>query len=374
MFISRIAQAALVLLGALPAYGAIVESPSQTKRATVCNGHSELCNRTFGNVTYIGTHNSYSVGSNNLAANQDYDATQQLTDGVRMLQVQAHLQNGAIRLCHTSCLLMDGGLFTDYLKKVKTWLDSNPNEVISILIVNIDNQPASSFAAIYQAASMVDISYAPPTTSVAADQWPTLGTLIDSGKRVLTFMDNSADATAAPYIIDEFTNIWETPYNVVENSFPCTLNRTDGTAEGKMGLSNHFLDKYATVLGIQSLVPDKDALNQTNGVSGVGSLGQEVQTCLALNGKHQTFFLVDYYNYGEGSVFEVAAAANGVTYDSTKTIAPPIINGGSSTSSSSTPRTTANAAPGMQLSNVGSMAWAASFLAIGVALGGVAVL
>jgi hypothetical protein len=73
-------------------------------------------------------------------------------------------------------------------------------------------------------------------------------------------------------------------------------------------------------------------------------------------------------------VFEVAAAANGVTYDSTKTIAPPIINGGSSTSSSSTPRTTANAAPGMQLSNVGSMAWAASFLAIGVALGGVAVL
>lgn len=101
-----------------------------------------------------------------------------------------------------SQLLLDGGLFADYLKKVKTWLDSNPNEVISILIVNIENQPASSFAAVYEAANMVDISYAPATTSVTADQWPTLGTLIDTGKRVLTFMDNSADATAAPYIID----------------------------------------------------------------------------------------------------------------------------------------------------------------------------
>ncbi|KAF8711775.1 PLC-like phosphodiesterase, partial [Rhizoctonia solani] len=366
MFISRIAQAALVLLGALPTHGATIESSSQTKRATICNGY--------------------------MAANQDYDVTQQLTDGIRMLQVQAHLQNGAIRLCHTSCLLMDGGLFTEYLKKVKTWLDSNPNEVISILIVNIDNQPASSFAAIYEAASMVDISYAPSTPTVAADQWPTLGTLIDSGKRVLTFMDNSADSTAVPYIIDEFSNIWETAYNVVDNAFPCTLNRTDGTAEGKMGLSNHFLDKYASVLGIQSLVPDKDALNQTNAVSGVGSLGQEVQTCLALNGKHQTFFLVDvslvvvcrdevteitlcqYYNYGEGSVFQVAATTNGVTYDASKTIAPPITNGGSNSSSSSSPRTSANAAPGMQLVNVGWIAWAGSFLAIGATLGGVAII
>ncbi|CAE6493370.1 unnamed protein product [Rhizoctonia solani] len=355
MFIPRIAQAALVLLGALPVYGAT------------------LCNRTFGNVTYIGTHDSYAVGSNNLAANQDYDVTQQLTDGIRMLQVQAHLQNGVIRLCHTSCLLLDGGSFTDYLKKVKTWLDSNPNEVISILIVNIDNQPASSFAAIYEAASMVNLSYAPATKSVTADQWPTLGTLIDSGKRVLTFMDNSADATAAPYLIDEFSNIWETAYNVVDTAFPCTLNRTDGTAEGKMGLSNHFLDKYASVLGVQSLVPDKESLNQTNGVSGVGSLGQEAQTCVALNGKHQTFFLVDYYNYGVGSVFRVAATANGVSYDTTKTIAPPIVSGSVSTSTS-TARNTANSAPGLQLSSVGWMAWAGSFLAMGAALGGLATL
>lgn len=373
MIVTRIAQAALVLLGALPAVHSQMLVKSESKRATVCNGYSELCSRTYGNVTYIGAHNSYAVGSNNLAANQDYDVTQQLKDGIRLLQIQAHNQNGAIHLCHSSCLLFDGGLLSDYLKKVKSWMDSNPTEVVTILIVNIDNQPASTFATAYQTASLVDLSYAPDTTAVKADQWPTLGTLIDMGKRLLTFMDNSADASAAPYIIDEFTNIWETAFDVTDTAFPCTLNRTAGTADGKMGLSNHFLDTYASVIGVQSLVPDKDSLNSTNAVTGVGSIGQEAETCAALNGKQQTFFLVDYYNYGLGSVFQVAASANGVTYDTTKTIAPPITStDGSSASSSSTSH--ANSASGLSSLGWTHMGWASALIMGGAALGGLVAL
>jgi hypothetical protein len=60
-----------------------------------------------------------------------------------------------------------------------------------------------------------------------------------------------------------------------------------------MGLSNHFLDTYATIISVRSLVPDKASLNTTNAVSGVGSLGQEAETCAALNGKQQTFYMVD---------------------------------------------------------------------------------
>ncbi|KAG8745491.1 hypothetical protein FRC10_007838 [Ceratobasidium sp. 414] len=366
MFVSRIAQAALVLLAALPASNARALLKPQSRRATVCNGYSELCSRTYGNVTYIGAHNSYAVGSNNLAANQDYDVTQQLTDGIRLLQVQAHNQNSAIRLCHSSCLLYDGGLLSDYLKKVKSWMDKNPTEVVTILIVNIDNQPAATFAAAYQTASLVDLSYTPDTAVVQADKWPTLGTLIDTGKRVITFMDNGADASAAPYIIDEFTNVWETAFDVTDTAFPCTLNRTAGTADGKLGLSNHFLDTYASIIGVQSLVPDKASLKQTNAVGGVGSIGQEALTCLTLNGKQQTFFLVDYYNYGLGSVFQVAASANGVTYNASKTIAPPITSTGSSSSPSSSSH--ANAALG--LSSVSWMSWASALLTLGAAFGG----
>jgi len=36
--------------------------------------HSQYCNRSYGNITYLGTHDSYAVGTNNLAVNQDYDS------------------------------------------------------------------------------------------------------------------------------------------------------------------------------------------------------------------------------------------------------------------------------------------------------------
>ena len=42
MFVPRIAQAALVLLAALPAYNAQMLEKPQSKRATVCNGYSEV--------------------------------------------------------------------------------------------------------------------------------------------------------------------------------------------------------------------------------------------------------------------------------------------------------------------------------------------
>lgn len=195
--------------------------------------------------------------------------------------------------------------------------------------------------------------------------------------------------------VAEFTNIWETAFDVTDPSFPCTLNRTAGTADGKMGLSNHFLDKYASIVGVQSLVPDKDSLNTTNAASGPGSLGEEAKTCLALNKKQQTFFLVDvrtlslfpflsyfsrpsligcyalqYYNYGLGSVFQVAADANGVTYDSSKTIAPPITStGGGSSSASSTSTRTTNAAMSVQALSLG-WSLAGAMVAVGAVVGG----
>jgi hypothetical protein len=48
-----------------------------TSRATTCNGHAELCSRSYGNVTFVGTHNSYAVGGG-VADNQGWNITQQL--------------------------------------------------------------------------------------------------------------------------------------------------------------------------------------------------------------------------------------------------------------------------------------------------------
>lgn len=56
-----------------------------------------------------------------------------------------------------------------------------------------------------------------------------------------------------------------------------------------MYLINHFLDE--DIAGI--LVPDKSQASQTNGVSGTGSLGQQVDTCVAQYNRDPNFMLVD---------------------------------------------------------------------------------
>ena len=49
------------------------------RRATPssCNGHAELCDRSYGNVTFIGTHNSYGNGSS-IMDNQGKGVVEQL--------------------------------------------------------------------------------------------------------------------------------------------------------------------------------------------------------------------------------------------------------------------------------------------------------
>lgn len=91
---------------------------------------------------------------------------------------------------------------THHLRAVKTWLDGNPNDVVTLLIVNSDDLPPSQYDSVFQAADLVNISYAPPQATVPISQWPTMGSLIDSGKRLITFMDAEADFTSVPYIID----------------------------------------------------------------------------------------------------------------------------------------------------------------------------
>ncbi|VDB86616.1 unnamed protein product [Peniophora sp. CBMAI 1063] len=357
-----------LLLGAPAALSLLIstaQAVAPARRATTCNGYAELCDRSFGNITFVGAHDSYAVGVGKTAANQDYDITQQLNDGIRMLQVQAHNKDGTIELCHSSCSLLDGGSLQDYLGTLKSWLDSNTNDVVSLLIVNNDDLPASQFGSVFSAAGLESLSYSPSASSLTASEWPTLGSLIDNGTRLLTFMDFKADFTSVPYIIDEFSNIWETAYDVTDTTFDCAVNRSSGDTSTSMYLINHFLDKTTTLLGTTIFTPDTSALNTTNGVSGTGALGTQVSTCAAEYGRNPNFMLVDYYEYGNGSVFEVAATANGVTYSPTSAIATP-----KSTSSSTT--AAASSAMKPMISTAAALSLFAT--ASGVLLGGALVL
>ncbi|KAL1676159.1 PLC-like phosphodiesterase [Schizophyllum commune] len=323
-------SAAQVALSLVSASGIALGASAPLRRASTCNGFSELCDKSFGNVSFVGAHDSYAVGTDNLAVNQDYDVTQQLKDGIRMLQLQVHNQDNTLQLCHTSCSLFNGGTLEDYLKKVKSWMDDNTNDVLSILIVNIDNVAPTEYATVFESAGLDQVSYSPSTSTLPASGWPTLGEMIDDGKRLVTFLDNQADTSSVSYLVDEFTNIWETAYDVTDTTFDCEVNRTKGDTSTQMYLINHFLDKV--LLG--NPVPDKDNADTTNAASGTGSLGTQVETCTSQYGRAPNFMLVDFYEYGGGSVFQVAADINGVTYDNSSVAQPKDSSSSSSDSDS----------------------------------------
>ncbi|KAI4745197.1 hypothetical protein E4T50_04436 [Aureobasidium sp. EXF-12298] len=293
-----------------------------TKRATACNNSPDLCSKAYNNVTYLGAHNSpflrdTSTG-NSESGNQFYNSTVQLSAGVRLLTGQVHNNNGSLHMCHTSCTLLDAGLLSDWLSEIKTWMDGNPNEVVTVLLVNSDDSSASDLASAYTTAGITSYAYT-PTSTTAPTEWPTLQTLINDGKRLLNFVASLSDNTAAPYLMDEFTYIFENNYdNTSPSNFSCAANRpstvttSSALQQNLMPLMNHFLYETTDLFGTTIESPDLGNISTTNSASGgTGALGTSATECTTTYGQAPTYLLVDFFNVGPA--IETADRLNGVT-------------------------------------------------------------
>jgi hypothetical protein len=256
----------------------------------------------------------------------------------------------------------------DYLTKVKSWMDVNPNEgeppsssgrrrvrthrakqawssspvfalaVISMIIVNSDSIPPSTYASAFDRAGVTSVTYKPTSAVTTIDAWPTLGSMIENGGRMVVFMDYNADYTSVNWIIDgewsesvdwknvrkqptdgeslvvvEFSNMWEDAYDVTDQEFACNVNRSTGSPTTTLSMTNHFLDVYGNILGINAWLPDKDKLNETNAETGYGSIGQGASNCVGLWGKPPNHILLDFYDSNGNAPFVVAANLNGVS-------------------------------------------------------------
>ncbi|EXJ63612.1 uncharacterized protein A1O5_11373 [Cladophialophora psammophila CBS 110553] len=296
-------------------------SSAQPTNTVPCNGHPSFCNRKFSNITHIAAHNSPFIRPGNLASNQMLDVETQLNDGIRMLQFQAHLQNGTMYLCHTSCELLNAGTLQDYLTTVTKWLRNHPYDVIAILMGNYDVVAPQNFTAPVVNSGLIDFVYTPPTSPMPLDSWPTLAEMIFKNERAVVMLDYQANQTAIPWLLDEFSQMWETPFSPTDRNFPCTPQRPPNqgrnTRQDRMYMTNHNLNLEVDIAGISIDVPFFTLLNETNAVNGFGSAGWAVDNCTTMWNRAPNFLLVDYYNIGNfnGSVFQVAADANGVSYN-----------------------------------------------------------
>ena len=248
-----------------------------------CNGYQEFCSRRYSNITYVGTHNSPFDAPNNLASNQDADVISQLNSGIRMLQGQTHVVNGVVYYCHTSCDLLNAGTASAYFTNITSWLAANPFEVLTILIANGDYVSVANFTPAIESSGLSSYAYQPPAHPMHLQEWPTLGDLITQNKRAIIFMDYNANQSTIPYILDEFSQIWETLMDPTNQSFSCAIQRPpeliDAQKPDIMYLMNHNLDLTLTIAGTEIVVPDIARLNETNAISGIGSLGMAANNC-----------------------------------------------------------------------------------------------
>lgn len=189
--------------------------------------------------------------------------------------------------------------------------------MVTILLVNSDGASASDIHSAYQSAGLDKFAYTPSSSS---GSWPTLQSMIDDGRRLVTFV-TSVDGTSSDtsYLLNEWTYVWETTYEVTSASnFSCTPDRPSSVSgdlsaalqSNTLPLMNHFLYQ-TTVFDIQ--YPNASYVSTTNAASGgTGNLGDTAKKCKQqYGGRQPTFILVDFFN--EGPAIDTVDSLNNVT-------------------------------------------------------------
>jgi len=334
--------------------------PTQPTKNGACNGHASLCTRSYSNITHLATHDSAFIGGLP-NSNQNLPLTRQLDAGIRFLTAQTHksIFYDEVKLCHTSCLLKDGGSLESYLLVLREWVEEHPTEVVTLLLTNGDFLPKSAFIPAFQGAGIVPYAYIPDLEVHKADDkstWPTLGEMLRRGQRVVVFMDYGADdhvvdqkendtnnngtdfQNETPYLLPEFTYFWETPFDTTDPWFgQCAIDRPAALSSSsssrttntitttipqplreeqvtqRMYILNHFLD--TRFLGME--IPDRRDAAHTNAIGGEAGIGTQVERCVGMYREWgeggvgwPKAVLVDYFDRGEGLGWE--RGVNGV--------------------------------------------------------------
>jgi hypothetical protein len=328
---------ALVGAGALGAVLVGCGDDEAQRPAASCNGLAALCDRRLDQVVFAATHNSYAASEQPgwRFAPQRYGISRQLDDGIRALLIDVHFgvqdpASGAIRtdlradgsdrnkvaqelspealrvadriagrvgaglpdakpeayLCHTLCELGAEPLDQE-LAVIRHFLDSHPREVLIVIVE--DYVPPSTIAEAFKKAGL-EQSVA---TLDRGKPLPTLGTLIDSGRRLVVFAEDKGGTP--DWYMPAFSFIQDTPLGAVRAS-QLSCDRFRGDDDGPLLLINHWIPPF----------PPSGPLNAAIGRAGF--LRRRVESCIRERRVHGAIVAVDFYEHT--SVVEVARQLN----------------------------------------------------------------
>ncbi len=260
-----------------------------------CNGAIELCDKKYNEVAYLTTHNAFNSTEDNFnLPNQNLNITSQLNDGVRGLMIDVYEKDGAISVYH-SVPSLGIAPFVDYLMDIKNFLESNPNEIVSIILeCYVD---ADAIEGTIKEAGLENYLYA----HNAEAGWKTLQEMIDNDERLVILSDKN-DATEGQAWYHYVWN-WavETPFSIGNwQEFNCDYLR--GEAENDLFILNHFITDTASYVGSPT---DAELINEYY------FLSNRAYQCMQENDKFPNFITVDFYELGD--CMKVVNELNGVT-------------------------------------------------------------
>jgi hypothetical protein len=248
-----------------------------------CNGFQELCGLRYNQVSYLTAHNAFNAGDDGFSLpNQNQGLTGQLNGGVRALMLDVYNEGGVPTVYHGFALLGTAPL-TDNLTEIKNFLDSNPNEIATIIFESyVDaNMMESAFS---------DVGLLPYLhEQTLGNQWPTLQQMIDAGTQlvVLTDSDDASPSQGWYHYVWDFAV--ETGFsNNSPSDFSCDFNRGDSINE--LFILNHFVTN--AVVGTGN--PDQSAI-----VNAYDYFYPRAINCWNEKQKFPNFPTVDFYELGE---------------------------------------------------------------------------
>ncbi|RYO80928.1 hypothetical protein DL764_009833 [Monosporascus ibericus] len=259
-----------------------------------CNGFAELCSRRYSEVSFVAAHNAAFVGDTAFHNQFEYPEAH-FDRGVRYFTTQVHNRDGQLKQCHSECLLLDAGYFSEILLSIKGKLDANPREVVTLLITDhADGLDLTEYGKEFEETGMIDYVFQ-PDGDLGLAEWPTLGEMIDAGTRLVVFMDYGADTSKVPYILDQFRYYFETPFSPTKDNFyQCDIDRPAGaSADGRMIFANHNLNIRLPLLNI--LIPAIDDAQDTNSVA---SITRQTDICESNHGRVPNVVMTYYQAYG----------------------------------------------------------------------------
>ncbi len=267
-----------------------------------CNGHPELCDKRYNEVTYPTTHNAFNAARSTQRwtyPNQKYDLPRQLTDGVKAFMIDVHYYNGPnkklkaqkpVMVFHEYAILGYRPL-TDILDMFTRYLEANPNEVLTF-ICQCSITP-EDFAKVVEGHTI----YRYVHTQLKDEPWPTLRQMISSGKR-LVFLNDRTDNTSKAWQHQQYDYGFENPYsNKSLKKYNCELKPQADTSKA-LYIFNHFLTGTFARRSKNRKANTYDLLMN------------RVKQCQEVVGKRINFLTVDWYHWGD--LFKVVDELNGI--------------------------------------------------------------